>query len=123
MTRLLLIGAILVGISACATTLSAPPTVDVTGSWAGQWAYEHANLGSGSITMNVKQVGAEVSGDMVVTGAQIDRTGPLSALVSGNQIRIMRPTSITGRLTVQGDTISGVIDGLEPANVSLKRVR
>ena len=121
MKRFALIGIVLMGMAACATTPAAPPTVDVTGSWAGQWGYDNPSLGSGSISMTVKQTGADVSGDMVVTGTPVSRTGSISALVTGNEVRILYPTSITGRLTVKGDTMSGEIDGMNPAKVTLKK--
>ena len=46
MRRLMLLGLILLGVASCARTQSdpalmaaTPPTVDVTGTWAGNWAY------------------------------------------------------------------------------------
>lgn len=123
MKRFLLIGIALMSISACASTPSAPPTVDVTGAWAGQWGYDNPALGGGNISMTLKQTGADVSGNMNVSGTPIPRTGAVTALVSGNQVRILYPTSITGSLTVQGDTMSGEIDGMNPAKVTLKRTR
>jgi hypothetical protein len=124
--RILLLGIVVLSMAGCAATESmpaAPPTVDVTGSWAGQWAYTNASLGGGQINMTVKQAGAKLSGDMQVTGTPMDRSGPVSGLVSGNQIQILYPTSVTGRLTVQGDTMSGQIDGLNPANMTMKKVK
>ena len=119
MNRFLLIGIAFMGITACATTPLAPPTVDITGSWAGQWGYTNPSLGNGQFQMAVKQTGADVSGNMTLTGTPIDRNGALSALVTGNEVRIQYPSGITGRLTVQGDTMSGVIDGMNPANITL----
>jgi len=121
--RFALAGLILLGVTACATTPGPPPTVDVTGSWAGQWAYEQATLGGGQIELQLTQKGANVQGNMDISGSPRVVSGAFSGVVQGNQLRILDPTSITGRLTVQGDTMSGEIDGVSPARMSLKRVK
>jgi len=95
----------------------------VTGSWAGQWAYEQATLGGGQIELQLTQKGANVQGNMDISGSPRVVSGAFSGVVQGNQLRILDPTSITGRLTVQGDTMSGEIDGVSPARMSLKRVK
>src|SRR5262245_33104557 len=127
MKRMLFLGLVVLSMAACASTMestpSAPPTVDITGSWAGQWGYTNASLGGGQISMTVTQTGPKVSGNMQVTGTPVDRNGPISGLVSGNELRVLYPTSITGRLTVQGDTMSGQIDGMNPANLTMKKVK
>lgn len=123
-SRLLLTSLVVLGITACASMSGGPaPTVDVTGRWSGQWAYTQATLGGGQISMNLKQTGAKVEGDMNVSGTPVPRTGPVSAVVEGNQLRVTYPSSITGSLTVQGDTMSGQIDGLNPATANLKRAK
>lgn|SRR5262245_47374349 len=125
MSRFSLIALLLLGVAGCASSsMEAPgaaPTVDVTGSWGGQWAYTNASLGGGIIDLSLKQDGAKVSGNATITGTAVDRNGPVSGLVSGNELRILYPTSVTGRLKVQGDTISGQLDGLNPANVTLTK--
>ena len=126
MRRLVLVSLVLLGVTACATTNSAstdPPTVDVTGSWAGQWAYTQATLGSGQIQMTLQQSGSKVSGNTTITGTPVPRTGAVNALVSGNTLQLLYPTGVTGRLSVQGDTMSGQLDGLNPANVTLKKAK
>ena len=48
--QLVLLALVVLGVTSCATIDSAstaPPSVDVTGTWAGQWAYTTATLGSG----------------------------------------------------------------------------
>jgi len=123
MSRLLLIGLVVLGVAGCASmdAPSTPPSVDITGSWAGTWGYTNASLGGGQIEMTLKQDGAKVGGNMTVTGTPVDRNGPVSGLVSGNELRILYPTSITGRLTVKDNTISGQLDGLNPANLTMKK--
>jgi len=126
MQRLLLLSLIVLGVTSCATTDSAsmaPPTVDVTGSWAGQWAYTQATLGSGQIQMTLQQTGSKASGNMTVTGTQVDRSGAVNALVTGNTLQLVYPTGVTGWLTVQGDTITGQLGGMNPANVTMKKVK
>jgi hypothetical protein len=120
---LVLVALTLLGVTACATTPGAPPTVDVTGSWAGQWAYEQATLGGGQIELQLTQKGANVQGNMDISGSPRVVSGPFSGVVQGNQLRILDPTSITGRLTVQSDTMAGEIDGTSPARMSLRRVK
>ena len=74
--------------------------------------------------MTLQQTGAKVSGNMTVTGTPtVDRSGAVSALVSGNTLQLVYPTGITGWLTVQGDTISGQLGGINPANVTLNRAK
>jgi hypothetical protein len=123
MRKLPLIGLFALVISGCASTEapSTAPTVDVTGSWAGQWAYTNASLGGGQLELTLKQIGGKVSGNATISGTPVDRNGPVEGLVDGNQLRIVYPSSVTGRLTVQGDTITGQLDGLNPANVTLKK--
>jgi len=125
--QLVLLALVVLGVTSCATIDSAstaPPSVDVTGTWAGQWAYTTATLGSGQIEMTLQQTGAKVSGNMTVTGTPtVDRSGAVSALVSGNTLQLVYPTGITGWLTVQGDTISGQLGGINPANVTLNRAK
>ena len=126
MRRLLLLSLVLLGVTSCATTDSAsmaPPTVDVTGSWAGQWAFTQATLGSGQIQMTLQQTGSKVSGTTTITGTPVDRSGAVNALVSGNTLQLVYPTGVTGWLTVQGDTISGQLGGMNPANVTMKKVK
>src|SRR5205823_12051413 len=101
----------IVGITACATTSGPPPSVDVTGKWAGIWAYDNPSLGNGRIDMDLKQTGADVDGNMNISGTRDRRSGPVSAVVRGNELLITRPTDVTGRLTVQGDIMSGSVAG------------
>ena len=130
MRRLMLLGLILLGVASCASgpkTDSAamaaePPTVDVTGKWAGNWVYSPESAGSGLIRMTMQQTGSKVTGTVEISGNQMPRSGPVNALVSGNQLQFLYPTGVTGSLTVAGDTISGQIGGLTPANVTMKEV-
>jgi hypothetical protein len=97
------------------------PTVDVSGRWAGTWVATNPALGSGQIEMTLKQAGSNYSGNLLVTGAPTDPTGPTQGIVSGNEVRVERPTNLTGSLAVQGDKMSGILQGVIAANVNLTR--
>ncbi len=129
MRRLMLLGLILLGVASCARTQSDPalmastaPTVDVTGTWVGSWIYAPPTTGNGPIKMIMQQTGSKVTGTVEGTGTQVPRSGPISAIVQGDQLQILHPTGVTGSLTVKGDTISGELGGLTPANVTMKKV-
>ena len=97
------------------------PTVDVTGKWAGTWVATNPALGSGAINMTLTQTGSEYTGNLTVTGSPTDPSGYTRGVVSGNQVRVLQPSSFTGSLTVQGDNMSGVLQGVLAANVTLTR--
>jgi hypothetical protein len=129
MRRLMLLGLILLGVASCARTQSdpalmaaTPPTVDVTGTWAGNWAYTNSSLGAGPIKMSMQQTGSKVTGTVDISGTPMPRSGPISAIVQGNQLQILHPAGVTGALTVQGDTISGELGGLSPGTITMKKV-
>src|SRR5215831_20633570 len=97
------------------------PTVDVTGKWVGTWTATRAALGSGAVEMTLKQTGSQYSGNLMITGAPTDPSGATEGVVSGNEVRILRPSSVTGSLTVQGDTMSGRIMGVIEGTATLKK--
>jgi len=97
------------------------PTVDITGKWAGTWVATNPSLGSGQIEMTLKQTGSQYSGNLLVTGTQTDPSGFTQGVVSGNQVRVMQPSNLTGSLTATADSMTGILDGVVAANVTLKR--
>jgi len=99
----------------------AQPSVDVSGKWQGTWVFQNPNLGGGQIMMTLSQTGSKATGNVVVTGAPVDRTGSVTVLVSGNEVYLVYPTGMTGYLTVSGDDMKGQLDGMNPGNVVLKR--
>lgn len=121
----ILIALVTVAAAGCAGKMesAAPmaPTVDVTGKWTGTWASITPGLGQGFIEMTLKQTGSQYSGDLKATGTATDPSGPTEGIVSGNEVRILRPTGLTGRLTVQGDNMRGTVQGLVAGNVTLTR--
>ena len=119
----LLIGATAVFAAACATA-SPPPSVDLTGNWAGTWAYTNPSLGGGQVQASLKQSPAgDFNGDMTVSGAAVNRTGFIAGTVAGNQFRIIAPPGLTGTLTVSGDEMKGVLHGVSDGNVTMRRQR
>jgi len=96
-------------------------TGNVSGKWQGTWVYQNTSLGSGQIVMTLTQSGTKATGNLLVTGTPVDRSGAVTALVQGNDVYFVYPTGLTGYLTVSGDEMKGQLDGQNPANVILKR--
>jgi len=96
-------------------------TGNVSGKWQGTWVYQNSSLGSGQIVMTLTQSGAKATGNMVVTGTPVPRSGSVTLLLQGNDVYFVYPTGATGYLTLSGDEMKGQIDGMNPANVILKR--
>jgi hypothetical protein len=117
---LLLAGLLALGVT-IAVGAAVAQTGNVAGKWQGTWVYQNQGLGSGQIVMTLTQSGAKATGDMVVTGTPVPRTGAVTLLVQGNDVYFVYPTGATGYLTLAGDEMKGQIDGVNPANVTLKR--
>jgi len=116
------LGLVLLGLSACATGApSAPPSVDITGNWSGQWVYDDPSAGNGLVSATFKQTGADVTAALSVTGPTRQHPVSMTGLVSGNELRITGQGA--GSLTVRGDEMSGTVFGILPARVTLKRQR
>jgi hypothetical protein len=96
-------------------------TGNVAGKWQGTWVYQNTSLGSGQVVMTLTQSGTKATGNLLVTGTPVDRSGAVTALVQGNDVYFVYPTGVTGYLTVSGDEMKGQLDGQNPANVVLKR--
>jgi len=88
----------------CATGSTKPPSVDVTGTWAGDWVGSGA-VGNGSVTMTLHQSGASVTGDVVMSGGS-PFNGPVTGTVSGDEFSI-RYRGGNAHLTVKGNEMSG----------------
>jgi len=120
----IVIGLVMLGVGGCAGGVGPPtlaPTVDITGKWVGSWVATNPALGSGAIEMTVVQTGSKYSGDLLMTGSATDPSGCTQGIVSGNQVRIEQPTTLTGSLTAQGDTMSGELHGVVDFNATLRR--
>jgi len=118
-----LVGTLLAGammMAGCSSAPLAPPTTNVTGNWVGSWQYENLQMGSGDMRGTFEQDGSKVSGNFQVTGPVLNRVAIITGTVSGNEILLSEPAS--GRLTVSGSEITGVINGLNVAKVTLRRM-
>jgi hypothetical protein len=120
----LLVVALIVVIGGCAgaSTPAAPPSVNVTGKWAGTWSFRNPAMGGGQVSMDLKQDGAKVTGPMSVTGPTSSEPTNFSGTVSGNTITLADAHG-SGTLTVKGDEMTGMVYGIMPATVTLKRQR
>jgi hypothetical protein len=116
----LVVGVALLGQAGCATT-QAPPTVDVSGKWQGNWVGLVQGEGAGQIQMDIKQTGNRYSGTLLVTGKSNDPSGLTEGYVTGNQVEITLPAGITGTLTVKGDEMSGTVAGISGEKITLRR--
>jgi hypothetical protein len=106
-------------VAACATTPAAPPGFNVTGTWTGTWSYADPTVGSGDVRAILEQEGDQVSGRFEVSGSSVNHTNKMYGSVFGNEIRLLMPA--TGTLTVRGDQITGTINGLNVAHLTLKK--
>jgi len=112
---------IAVAVAGCASLEGpkAPPSVNVTGNWVGSWQYENVQMGSGDLRGSFQQDGSKVSGNFNVTGPVLNRVAIISGVVSGSDITLEQPA--TGWLTVKGNEITGTINGLNVAKVTLRK--
>jgi hypothetical protein len=115
----LVVGVALLGQAGCATT-QAPPTVDISGKWQGDWVGLVPGEGAGQIQMDIKQTGSRYSGTLLVTGKSNDPSGLTEGYVTGNQVEITLPAGMTGTLTVKGDEMSGTVAGISGEKITLR---
>jgi hypothetical protein len=118
----LAVAGLLVALGGCAgaSPPMSPPSVNVTGKWAGTWSFRNPALGGGQVTMDLKQDGAKVTGPMNVSGPTSSEPTNFQGTVSGNSITLDAAHG-SGTLTVNGDDMTGMVYGIMPATVSLKR--
>jgi len=119
--KLLVAGLIaVIGGCAGAGTPSEPPSVNVTGKWAGTWSFRNPAMGGGQVSMDLKQDGAKVTGPMSVSGPTSAEPTNFAGTVSGSTITVDAAHG-SGTLAVKGDEMTGMVYGIMPATVSLKR--
>lgn len=66
-----------------------------------------------------QQTGPTLTGRFDVTGPVLNHVANVIGAVSGNDIVLTLPA--TGRLTVTGNQMTGYINGLSPARVTLRK--
>jgi ABC-type glycerol-3-phosphate transport system substrate-binding protein len=120
----ILIGGVVIGAAACASgtsTSSAPPASNVTGRWVGTWTFDPSSAGNGEVIADLTQDGSQVKGTLQsVTGPHRGRAGFFNATMSGNDLHITGPDA-TGWLKVSGNQMTGTINGILPANLTLRK--
>jgi hypothetical protein len=79
-------------------------------------------MGSGDVLVDLKQSGAKAAGHLTVTGDTTADPTYFEGIVSGSTI-ILNVPYLSGTLDVRGDEMKGVVNGIMPANVSLRRQR
>ena len=114
-----LLATLVVAAVACSTTQLAPPAVDVSGNWLGTWQYDNIQSGNGDLRGTLQQSGQNLTGRFNVTGPVLNHVANVTGAVSGNDIVLTQPAS--GRLTVNGNQMTGYINGLSPAKVTLRK--
>jgi hypothetical protein len=113
----LLTGGLIVAVSACATMPSPPPSVDVSGAWVGKWsAFQGA--GGGDLRCTFLQDRATLHGELDIRNPTVNRTY-VSGRVSGNEITLLAPEE--GRLVVNGDEMTGTVQGIVRGRIQLRR--
>jgi hypothetical protein len=80
-----------------------------------------SSAGSGQLVLDLKQDGSQVKGTVEsVVGPHRGRAGFFNGIMSGNDIQITGPDA-TGWLKVNGNQMTGQINGVLPARLSLKK--
>ena len=119
--RLVAVMVMLAGTGCAGAPIMAPPSVNVTGKWLGTWMFDPVSLGGGQVVMDLKQVGASVTGTLLVTGPSINRPTTIEAVVSGDRMILKGRTP--GTLTVSGEQMTGTADGVVSATITAQRQR
>ncbi len=115
----LLIGGVMVAVSACASVPPpAPPGVDVSGTWVGTWWAFEGSGGSGDIRGVFRQDGATLYGNFEVSRPTVSRTY-VSGTVTGNVVHLFAPSQAT--LVVSGDEMSGTVQGIVSSRITLRK--
>jgi|SRR5687768_1700288 len=114
--------AAIVTVAGCGGKSSSPPTAsapagtppsasvaapaNVNGTWTG------ALVGGAPVSMQLKQAGPNVTGDLRV-GGRADISGPIEGTVEGNTIKLRERSGFgtAPLLSVRGDQITGIVGG------------
>jgi len=115
---LLIGGANWAGAGSAMAESATPAGVNVTGPWTGTWAYQHQDQGAGTVIATFEQSGEKLSGSLTLYGT-VGREYTVVGFVDGNQIKLSQPT--LGAVTINGDEMSGILDGWDNARISLRR--
>jgi hypothetical protein len=122
---MLLFVGIVLGAAACASsgsssTSAAPPATNVTGTWSGTYVFEPSSAGNGLATLVLSQDGSNVKGNLAVQGPHRFAPATINGVMSGNDIRVTGP-DLTGWMKVNGNQMTGLINGVLPVRVTLTK--
>ena len=118
------IGLLLLVSAGCASSQSAPsvpPSVEVTGTWAGTWNPGGPGTpGGGDYILRLQQTGSAVRGEVTLPG-YANFSGALEGRVAGNELSFRLLSGASGaELTVTGNEMSGYTTATG-ARLSLRR--
>ena len=114
-----LIVGVMIAATACASTPPpTPPSVDVSGTWVGVWWAFEGQGGGGELRGIFRQDGTNLYGNFEIKGRTINRTF-VSGVVTGNEVRLGAPAQ--GVLLVNGDEMTGTVQGIVEAKITLHR--
>jgi hypothetical protein len=115
-----LIAGVMVAWSACATAPPPPPpSVDVSGTWAGTWSAFEGAGGTGDLNGIFRQDGATLYGNFELRNPTTTQYSYVSGVVRANEITLFAPSE--GSLVVNGDEMTGTVQGIVKGRVKLRR--
>jgi hypothetical protein len=122
---MLLFAGVALGAAACASSgpssmSGAPPASNVTGTWSGTYVFEPSSAGNGLATVVLTQDGSNVKGKMNIQGPHRFAPAVINGVMSGNDIKVTGP-DLTGWMKVNGNQMTGLINGILPARVTLTK--
>jgi hypothetical protein len=100
--------------------VGAPPATNVTGTWSGTYVFEPSSAGNGLATVVLTQDGSNVKGNMNIQGPHRFAPAVINGVMSGNDIKVTGP-DLTGWMKVNGNQMTGLINGILPARVTLTK--
>ena len=123
---MLLFAGVALGAAACASSGSqssmsgAPPASNVAGNWAGTYVFEPSSAGNGLVNLVLTQDGPNVKGNMNIQGPHRFAPAVINGVMSGNDIKVTGP-DLTGWMKVNGNQMTGLINGVLPVRVTLTK--
>ena len=116
-----LIAGVMIAATACATTPAPAPeptSVNVSGTWVGVWWAFEGEGGAGELRGIFRQDGTNLYGNFEIKGRKVNRTF-VSGVVTGNEVHLGAPAQ--GLLVVNGDEMTGTVQGIVEAQITLHR--